>query len=57
VKRTGRTPDHLSPEDAMVLSLYRGLEDADAQAGIVMQMRGFVQAKQDARTGKARGGK
>jgi DNA-binding Xre family transcriptional regulator len=57
VKRTGRTPDHLSPEDAMVLSLYRGLEDADAQAGIVMQMRGYVQAKQDARTGKARGGK
>lgn len=57
VKRHGRTPDHLSSEDAMVLSLYRGMEDADAQSGIVMQMRGFVQAKQDARTGKPRGGK
>lgn len=55
VKRAGRTPDHLSPEDAMVLSLYRGMEDADAQSGIVMQMRGYVQAKQDAHSGKARG--
>lgn len=57
LKRAGRTPDVLSSEDAMVLSLYRGMEDADAQSGIVMQMRGFVQAKQDARTSKTRGGK
>lgn len=57
VKRAGRTPDHLSPEDAMVLSLYRGMEDSDAQAGVVMQMRGFVQAKQEARTAKRRGEK
>lgn len=57
MKRTGRSPDVLSSEDAMVLSLYRGMEDADAQSGIVMQMRGFVQAKQDARTLKGRGGK
>lgn len=57
MKRAGRTPDHLSSEDAMVLSLYRGIEDSDAQAGIVMQMRAFVQAKQDARTAKKRGGK
>lgn len=40
-----RTKDRLSAEDAMVLSLYRGIVDSDAQAGIVMQMRGFVQAK------------
>lgn len=52
-----RTPDHLSPEDAMVLSLYRGMEDSDAQAGIVMQMRGFVQAKVDAHTEPKRGAK
>jgi DNA-binding Xre family transcriptional regulator len=57
VKRAGRTPDHLSPEDAMVLSLYRGMEDGDAQSGIVMQMRSYVQAKQDAHGGKKRGGK
>lgn len=57
VKRSGRSPDHLSPEDAMVLSLYRGMEDADAQSGVVMQMRGYVQAKQDARNGKPRSGK
>jgi len=43
----GRTPDHLSPEDAMVLSLYRGMADGDAQSGIVMQMRGYVQAKRE----------
>lgn len=55
--RKGRTPDHLSPEDAMVLSLYRGMEDSDAQSGIVMQMRGFVQAKVDADNGRKRGGK
>ena len=53
VKRAGRTPDHLSPEDAMVLSLYRALEDADAQSGVVMQMRGYVHAKAE----KKRGGK
>lgn len=46
-KRPGRTPDHLSPEDAMVLSLYRGMVDTDAQSGIVMQMRGYVQAKRE----------
>lgn len=57
VKRAGRTPDHLSPEDAMVLSLYRGMEDADAQSGVVMQMRGYVQAKQTDRAEKKRGGK
>jgi DNA-binding Xre family transcriptional regulator len=57
VKRAGRTPDHLSPEDAMVLSLYRGMEDADAQSGIVMQMRGYVQAKQTDRSEKKRAGK
>jgi DNA-binding Xre family transcriptional regulator len=54
-KRTGRTPDHLSPEDAMVLSLYRAIEDADAQSGLVMQMRGYVQAKEEARSAKRRG--
>lgn len=54
-KRAGRTPDHLSPEDAMVLSLYRGMEDSDAQSGIVMQMRGYVQAKQERRTEPKRG--
>lgn len=54
-KRPGRTPDHLSPEDAMVLSLYRGMEDTDAQSGIVMQMRGYVQARREKRTVKARG--
>ena len=53
VKRAGRTPDHLSPEDAMVLSLYRALDDADAQSGVVMQMRGYVHAKAE----KKRGGK
>lgn len=55
IKRPGRTPDHLSAEDSMVLSLYRGMQDADAQSGIVMQMRGYVQAKQDARTEPKRG--
>ena len=53
VKRHGRTPDHLSAEDAMVLSLYRGMEDAAAQSGVVMQMRGYVQEKAE----KKRGGK
>lgn len=53
----GRTPDHLSAEDAMVLSLYRGIEDADAQAGVVMQMRGYVRAKHEADTGAKRGRK
>lgn len=56
-RRHRRTPDHLSPEDAMVLSLYRGMDDSDAQSGIVMQMRGFVQAKVDADNGRTRGGK
>lgn len=56
-EKRGRTPDVLSPEDAMVLSLYRGMQDADAQAGVVMQMRGFVQAKQEDRTAKKRGGR
>lgn len=55
--RPRRTPDHLSSEDAMVLSLYRALEDTDAQAGIVMQMRGYVQAKVTDRIEKTRGGK
>lgn len=49
-----RTLDHLSSEDAMVLSLYRGIEDADAQAGIVMQMRGYVRAKHEADTAAKR---
>lgn len=41
--------DRLTTEDAMVLSLYRALrDDPDAQAGIVMQMRGFVRAKLEA---------
>lgn len=57
VKRAGRTPDHLSAEDAMVLSLYRAMEDADAQSGVVMQMRGYVQAKSDVRSGKKHAGK
>ena len=57
VKRVGRTPDHLTAEDAMVLSLYRGIADADAQAGIVMQMRGYVQAKHEAGTAAGRGRK
>lgn len=52
--RHGRTPDHLSPEDAMVLSLYRAMQDADAQSGVVMQMRGYVQAKHEADTDAAR---
>lgn len=55
-KRT-RTVDHLSAEDAMVLSLYRGIVDADAQAGIVMQMRGYVQAKREDSTDAKRGRK
>lgn len=50
--------DALSSEDAMVLSLYRALrEDPDAQAGIVMQMRGFVQAKLEHGTDARRGQK
>lgn len=58
VKRgRGRTPDVLSPEDAMVLTLYRAIEDADAQSGIVMQMRGYVRAKHEADTAAKRGRK
>jgi transcriptional regulator with XRE-family HTH domain len=53
----GRKIDHLNSEEAMIVSLYRALEDADAQSGIVMQMRGFVQAKADAHNGQTRGGK
>ena len=53
----GRTPDHLTSEDAMVLSLYRAIEDADAQSGIVMQMRGYVQAKRGDDNGGGRGRK
>ena len=52
-----RLPDHLSPEDAMVLSLYRGMHDTDAQAGIVMQMRGYVQSKRESDTDVKRGRK
>lgn len=56
--RHGRTPDHLSAEDAMVLSLYRAMSpDTDAQSGVVMQMRGYVQAKTDDRTARKRGAK
>ena len=54
VQRRGRIPDHLSPEDAMVLSLYRAMQDADAQSGVVMQMRGYVQAKQEKHSGTKR---
>lgn len=43
-----RLPDHLTPEEAMILSLYHAVGDADAQSGIVMQMRGYVQQKQQA---------
>lgn len=51
--RRGRVDD-LSSEDAMVLSLYRALGDSDAQAGIVMQMRGYVQARLEVHTDAAR---
>lgn len=53
----GRMNSHLSSEDAMVLSLYRGIEDADAQSGIVMQMRGYARAKHEADSGAKRGRK
>ena len=56
-KRPTRSIDHLSYEDAMVLSLYRALEDSDAQAGIVMQMRGYVQARLTDPDAKRRGEK
>jgi transcriptional regulator with XRE-family HTH domain len=56
-KRRGRTPDHLTSEDAMVLSLYRAIEDGDAQGGIVMQMRAYVQAKHEADNGGTPGKK
>ena len=55
--RRGRV-DALNAEDAMVLSLYRALrDDPDAQSGIVMQMRGFVQAKLEHGTDARRGQK
>lgn len=51
--KRGRVPEyHLTSEELMIVSLYRGMQDADAQAGIVMQMRGFVRAK----TGDHNGG-
>lgn len=57
VKR-GRAPDHyLTSEEAMIVSLYRGMKDPDAQAGIVMQMRGFVRAKNEDRNGGTHGRK
>jgi transcriptional regulator with XRE-family HTH domain len=49
--------DALSSEDAMVLSLYRAISDSDAQAGIVMQMRGYVQAKREFDSDGGRGRK
>lgn len=48
---------HLTAEDEMVLSLYRGMADSDAQAGVVMQMRGYVRAKQEGDSGPTRGEK
>jgi transcriptional regulator with XRE-family HTH domain len=52
-----RIKDHLNAEEAMVLSLYRALGDADAQSGVVMQMRGYVQAKHEDGNGGTRGQK
>jgi transcriptional regulator with XRE-family HTH domain len=49
--------DALSSEDAMILSLYRAIADSDAQAGIVMQMRGYVQAKREYDSDGGRGRK
>ena len=60
-QRSSSIPDKrkrasLSAEDEMVLSLYRGMVDSDAQAGIVMQMRGFVRAQREDGSGPKRGG-
>jgi DNA-binding Xre family transcriptional regulator len=49
--------DALNSEEAMVLSLYRAISDSDAQAGIVMQMRGYVQARLEHDTDVKRGKK
>lgn len=56
-KRGRRATTDLSAEDEMILSLYRAMTDSDAQAGIVMQMRGFVRAKHEGDSGPTREGK